>query len=198
MERSGASSDAYPVQFVKHQQPGDGGVEYNIRVTTPGNYVVHIKDRYSSMRSFQSQIKKQFNLATFNGLPTFPPKKAFGSKTNEFLNARSSSLQQFFNSFFSNKDVLRQADHLIQIYLQQHAADEQSKQKIKEYMDWRENKNNQNAQKKPALGGGAAALIDTSKPVNMVIGGGASGQAPSLGQDQQRVNPMEVSTSASG
>lgn len=30
------------------------------------------------------------------------------------------------------------------------------------------------------MGGGAAALIDTSKPVNMVMGGGAQASAPQI------------------
>jgi hypothetical protein len=38
-------------------------------------------------------VKKQFNLATFNGLPGFPPKKAFGKKNTEFLNQRMAQLQ---------------------------------------------------------------------------------------------------------
>lgn len=93
------------------------------------------------MRSFQSSVKKQFNLATFNGLPSFPPKKAFGSKSREFVNQRSTALQQFFNSFFTNKDVLKHADHLIQIYFQEHAADEISRQKVRDYIDFKENRN---------------------------------------------------------
>ena len=117
------SSEGYQVSFVKHAEI-DGYIEYLVKVIAPGNFSFHIKDRYSRMRSFSSTVKKQFNLATFNGLPSFPPKKAFGSKGADFLNQRSSALQQFFNSFFANKDVLRQADHLIQIYFQQHAADE--------------------------------------------------------------------------
>ncbi len=128
MERT--SQEGYQVSFVSHTTTGDGWVEYMVRITAPGGHTFHIKDRYSSMRSFQSQVKKQFNLATFNGLPTFPPKKAFGSKTTEFLNQRQSSLQQFFNSFFQNKDILRQADHLVQIYLKSHAATEIDKTKI--------------------------------------------------------------------
>lgn len=133
------------MQFIKHTLTQEGYVEYLVKVIAPGNYSFHFKDRYSRMRSFQSMLKKQFNLATFNGLPNFPPKKAFGSKAADFLNSRSLALQQFFNSFLTNKDVLRQADHLIQNYFQEHASDDQSRQKIKEFMDYKENKN-----KKPA------------------------------------------------
>ena len=82
------SSENYKVQFVKHTTTQEGWVEYLVKVITPGNYSFHFKDRYSRMRAFQSQIKRQFNLATFNGLPSFPPKKAFGSKATEFINQR--------------------------------------------------------------------------------------------------------------
>jgi hypothetical protein len=49
--------------------------------------------------------------------------------------------------------------------------------------------------------GGGAALIDTSKPVNMVIGGGPQGGAiasAQAGQDAAQRNIMESSTQASG
>lgn len=48
------------------------------------------------------------------------------------------------------------------------------------------------------VGGGGAALIDTSKPVNMLIGGGQGG---AQGQNQDggaQRNIMETSTQASG
>ena len=73
----------------------------------------HIRDRYSSMRAFQAQVKNGFSLSVFEGLPDFPKKKLVGSKNAEFLNSRSGGLQHFFNSFFQNKEILRQADHLL-------------------------------------------------------------------------------------
>lgn len=92
------------MQFVKHEMI-DNHASYLIKVVAPGNIIFHIRDRYSSMRNFQSLFKKQFNLKTYNGFPNFPPKKAFGNTSNEFLNNRMTSLQNFFNNFFGLKEV---------------------------------------------------------------------------------------------
>lgn len=86
VERANNNQEGYQVNFISHATTQNGYIEYMGRITAPGGHTFHIKDRYSSMRSFQSTIKKQFNLATFNGMPTFPPKKSFGSKNTEFLN----------------------------------------------------------------------------------------------------------------
>lgn len=172
------SSEGYQVQFISHTQAGGGFIEYHVKITAPGNFVFHIRDRYSSMRAFQAQVKNGFSLSIFEGLPAFPKKKAFGSKNAEFLNSRSGGLQHFFNSFFQNKEILRQADHLLQIYFQSHAADETSRQKLKEYMDYKENKNQQLKEKPKVLT--PTQAIDTSKPVNMVVGNAEPRSVPEL------------------
>lgn len=51
------SADTYRVQFVKHEIL-DGHASYLIKVVAPGNIIFHIRDRYSSMRNFQSLFKK--------------------------------------------------------------------------------------------------------------------------------------------
>ena len=78
MERT--TSDEYKVTFIKHQETNDGHIEYLVRVNAPGGYSFDFRDRYSSMRAFQSMIKKTFSLQVFSQLPQFPPKKAFGAK----------------------------------------------------------------------------------------------------------------------
>jgi len=77
MERS---SEDYQVTFIKRQETADGHVEYLVKVNAPGGHSFHFRDRYSSMRAFQSMIKKTFSVNIFNQLPQFPPKKAFGAK----------------------------------------------------------------------------------------------------------------------
>ncbi len=52
-----ASTETYKVQFVKHEVQ-DGHASYLVKVVAPGNIIFHIRDRYSSMRNFQSLIKK--------------------------------------------------------------------------------------------------------------------------------------------
>ena len=128
------------MQFIKHVPTEQGYVVYLVKVIAPGGHSFHFKDRYSSMRNFQSLLKKSLSLAVINQLPNFPPKKAFGSKAENFVSQRSVQLQQFFASFFQNKTILERQEHLILQYLLEHAADDQSRQKIEEYSQFRDQK----------------------------------------------------------
>jgi hypothetical protein len=114
-----------------------GYIVYLVKVIAPGGHSFHFKDRYSSMRNFQSLLRKSLSVAAINQLPKFPPKKTFGSKDEDFVNQRSVQLQQFFNSFFQNKSVMERQEHLVLQYLLEHAADDQSRQKIEEYNQYR-------------------------------------------------------------
>jgi hypothetical protein len=134
------SPDNYQIQLIKFVNTDQGYTEYLIKVMAPGGFSFHFKDRYSSMRNFQSIIKKSFPVNVFNQLPKFPPKKAFGAKSEEFLQQRSVQLQQFFNSFFQSKAIMEKQEHIVLEYLMQHAADEQSRLKIEEYVRYRENR----------------------------------------------------------
>ncbi len=82
------------------------------------------------MRNFQSLIKKSFPVQVFNQMPSFPKKKMFGSKSEDFLNQRMALLQLFFNNFFKNKNIMEKQEHNVLQYLISHAADEPSKAKI--------------------------------------------------------------------
>jgi hypothetical protein len=108
----------------------------------PGGTIFHIKDRYSSMRNFQSLIKKQFNLKTYNGFPNFPPKKAFNNTSAEFLANRMNMLQTFFNTFFALPDIANQASNMV-MYFKEKKADPQSAAKIEELIDYFDKKINQ-------------------------------------------------------
>lgn len=90
MERS--TTDDFQITFVKHEETKDGHIEYLVKVNAPGGHSFHFKDRYSSMRTFQSMIKKNVNVAIFNQLPEFPKKKSFGHKAEAFLSVRSTQL----------------------------------------------------------------------------------------------------------
>jgi hypothetical protein len=76
MERS---SDEYQVTFIKHQKVADGHVEYLVKVNAPGGHFFHFRDRYSSMRAFQSIVKRNLAVNIFNQIPQFPKKNLFGS-----------------------------------------------------------------------------------------------------------------------
>ncbi len=96
------------------------------------------------MRQFQSYVKKQFSLQTYNGFPNFPPKKVFGNTSGTFLNNRMTQLQTFFNNFLSNKDIAK--SNLLLIYFKEKAAEEQSKSKVEELIDYMEKKVNRSLQ----------------------------------------------------
>jgi PX domain len=108
-------------------------------VIAPGNFSFTFRDRYSSMHNFQSLLKKSLPLSVFNQLPKFPKKKAFGV-TPAFITERSLQLQQFFSSFLQSKAIMDNQEHIVLEYFMAHAADDQSKHKIEEYIYYRENK----------------------------------------------------------
>ena len=98
-------NEGYKVQFIKHMGNGDY-VEYLIKISAPTpNISFHIQDRYSSMRSFSSDLKKTLNKKSYDGYPNFPPKKIFGNKSEQFLNQRMNSLQVFFANIFKDSSI---------------------------------------------------------------------------------------------
>ena len=102
--------------FIKHEETADGHIEYLVKINAPGGHSFHFRDRYSSMRAFQSLIKKNSPVNVFNQIPNFPPKKAFGAKADAFLSTRSTQLQQFFNSFLKNKTIMARSEHNVLQY----------------------------------------------------------------------------------
>lgn len=115
-----SSNEGYKVQFVKYDLTR-GHCEYLIKVMGPGGNTFHIKDRYSSMRNFQSIIKRNFNLKAYQGFPNFPEKKLFGNKGEGFLANRMTALNNFFNNFFSIQDIAKSNNILI--YFKENAVD---------------------------------------------------------------------------
>lgn len=51
-------SDGYQVQYLRHSLVDDSYVEYIFKIVAPGDFSFSIKDRYSSIRSFYSIVKK--------------------------------------------------------------------------------------------------------------------------------------------
>jgi hypothetical protein len=84
------------------------------------------------------------------------------------------ALQQFFNSFLKNKDIMVSQEHNVLTYFNNHAQDDQSRKAIDQFKQFRENKNAQQQIKKLQA---PTTAVDMSKPVQMVIGGGANGAA---------------------
>ena len=94
----------FKVQFIKHENRG-GHIEYLFKVIGPNNISFDLRDRYSNMRRFKESIVQALNIRTLNGVPSFPPKKLFGSKEEDFLNTRQRGLENFFKYFLANQDV---------------------------------------------------------------------------------------------
>ena len=73
----------FSVSVVKHTVERDGFANYIIKVVAPRDISFHLKDRYSSMREFQSMVKRQIGSA--DGTPNFPKKKYIGNMEPAFL-----------------------------------------------------------------------------------------------------------------
>lgn len=93
-------SEQLRIQFIKHELTGDHA-QYLVKVIGPGGISFDIRDRYSSMRTFQSMIKNNLDLPEreLRALPAFPKKKAFGNTNADFLNTRMNQLENFFRAF---------------------------------------------------------------------------------------------------
>ena len=119
---------AYKVQMIKYSKDG-GHAEFFFRVLGPNQISFHVIDRYSSMRQFQSLLKKDLDDSVNLGdLPAFPKKRYVGSLEDAFLEQRMGSLGQFFNSFLSNKEVA--SNKLVLTYFASKAADQESQDSI--------------------------------------------------------------------
>jgi hypothetical protein len=71
---------------------------FKVKVVGSDHHSFHIKDRYSSMRVFQSMLKKNLDNSIKQGdLPTFPKKKYMGGMDDNFLSGRMTELGMFFN-----------------------------------------------------------------------------------------------------
>ena len=81
----------------------NGHADFVFKVVGPKSVSFHLKDRYSSMREFQSMLKKNLDSSIkLNDLPAFPKKKYMGSLDQAFLENRMVQLGQFFNTFLKN------------------------------------------------------------------------------------------------
>jgi hypothetical protein len=120
----------YKVQPVKYLVNGDHA-DFVFKVVGPSNMSFHIKDRYSSLRQFQSLIKKDLdesvNLAS---LPQFPKKKYLKTMDPKFLDLRMIELGRYFNAFLENPKIA--GNKYVMLYLAERAADQESQNKIAE------------------------------------------------------------------
>ena len=103
------SSDQYKFTFIKYQGKDDH-ISYLIKVFAPGGITFTIQDRYSSMKKFQDDILSSVRVN--KDLPSFPKKKLFGNKKEEFLRKRQRELESYFNALFSIREVAQHSKSL--------------------------------------------------------------------------------------
>eukprot|EP00826_Nyctotherus_ovalis_P049947 TRINITY_DN6072_c0_g7_i2.p1 TRINITY_DN6072_c0_g7~~TRINITY_DN6072_c0_g7_i2.p1 ORF type:complete len:274 (+),score=74.77 TRINITY_DN6072_c0_g7_i2:139-960(+) len=93
---------AYKVKFVEYEI-ANGHVEYTVKVVaSKGNDTFHIRDRYSSMRSYWRSMYSRYGGSTPT---TFPPKKWFGNTKAMFVRHRMEELEHFFNATLEDPEL---------------------------------------------------------------------------------------------
>ena len=79
---------SYKVQMIKYTV-SNGHADYVFKVVGPNSHSFHVRDRYSSMREFQSMLKKNLdNSIKLNDLPAFPKKRFLNGMDQNFLENR--------------------------------------------------------------------------------------------------------------
>ena len=79
---------SYKVQMIKFEVE-DGHADFIFKVVAPNGVSFHVIDRYSSMRQFQSLLKKDLDdSVNIRDLPDFPKKKYVGGLEPQFLETR--------------------------------------------------------------------------------------------------------------
>jgi hypothetical protein len=93
---------AYKVKFIEYEIT-NGHVEYTAKVVAnKGSDTFHIRDRYSSMRSYWKSMYAKYG----NSTPTtFPPKKWFGNTKAMFVRHRMEELEHFFNATLEDPEL---------------------------------------------------------------------------------------------
>ena len=106
-----------------------GHADFYFKVIGPNGLSFHVVDRYSSMRSFQSLVRKDLDDSVkLNSLPQFPKKRYMGGLDEKFLDQRMKQLDLFFNAFLSINAIAR--NDLVLTYFGTRVTDQQSHDKL--------------------------------------------------------------------
>lgn len=112
---------AFKVQMIRFTVE-HGHADFCFKVVGPNGISFHIIDRYSSMRSFQSLLKKDLDdNVKLGSLPQFPKKRYMNQLDEKFLEGRMKQLELFFNAFLANNKVARNS--LVLTYFGTRVAD---------------------------------------------------------------------------
>jgi hypothetical protein len=115
----------FTVQFISFRVD-DGHADYLIKVLGPLGISFHIRDRYSRMASFNSDLRRGVQNA--GTLPPFPAKKYFGNTAQQFLRQRQGQLETFFNNFLAHPEVRNKKE--LFIYFMDRAIDKTAEEAI--------------------------------------------------------------------
>lgn len=162
-----SKDDSLQMKFLEWDQQR-GFTMYHIRVEGPNGKTFHIKDRYKSMRQFQSFLKRQLPASSLSKFGMFPPKKMLGNKNPAFVQQRKEALQIFFNKFFADPNVKNSKNAAI--YLKDHAVSDLDKSSVDEALT-EPKKSSPTAQQ-------------SKKPATMNMGGNPNMIKVDAGQDQ--------------
>ena len=121
-----ASQIDFKISIVKHDVVDNAYAVYLIKVVGPKDIAFHIRDRYSSIREFQSMVKK--NIESTDGTPNFPKKRFWGNLDADWLELRTRQLSLFLNTFLAHPHV--KACKLVPIYFKGKAYGEGSQEAI--------------------------------------------------------------------
>jgi len=88
------SENKISLKFISYEKDGDH-VEYKIIAKDSNNETWQLLARYSTLRGIYRDLREKF---TAEGLPDFPPKKYFGTMSENFITQRQKALENFFNN----------------------------------------------------------------------------------------------------
>ena len=129
MNQQAIENMSYQVSVINYEVVQGEYAMYLIKVVGPNNIAFHIKDRYSSIRNFQSELKRSF--PNKDAIPEFPQKKYFDNLNPNWLEQRKTQLGLFLNTFLAHP-LVKQSP-LVPVYFKDHATGEGSKESI-EYL----------------------------------------------------------------
>ena len=83
----------------KHEVVNARYTSYLFRIEVSNGIIFHLRDRYSSILTFQSAVRKDIPIKT--NIPEFPRKKFVGNLDPNFIRIRATNLTQFLNMFLA-------------------------------------------------------------------------------------------------
>ena len=115
-----------PLQF----ELVDNKAQFRFRLRAPHDITFEIQDRYSGLRTYQEQIRKELSGYVFlKNLPAFPPRTFLPDKSEKFLQSRFEALSNFLSQILQLNQVARSETTFK--YLELHCADENSSGRLK-------------------------------------------------------------------